>query len=110
MNVVQEYSIEIYQTEAGRQPFIEWLEGLKAVSTSRLVRARIERIQSGNLGDHRELGGGLFEFRIFHGPGYRIYFGKEGQRLILLLTGGSKGSQSRNIAKARAFLEDYRKR
>lgn len=110
MNVVQEYSIEIYETKTGRKPFIEWLERVKDVSISRKIRARIERIQSGNLGDYRELGSGLFEFRIFHRPGYRIYFGKEGHRVILLLSGGNKGSQSRNIEKARVFLEDYRKR
>ncbi len=61
----------------------------------------------GNLGDHKSLGGGVWEARVMFGVGYRIYFGKDGNSVIVLLIGGDKSSQSQDIARARAFWRDY---
>ena len=66
------------------------------------------RFSTGNLGDHKSLGGGVWEARVMFGPGYRLYFGLDGPRVILLLVGGDKSSQSRDIRKAREFWKAYR--
>ena len=66
------------------------------------------RFSTGNLGDHKSLGGGVWEARVMFGPGYRLYFGQDGPRVILLLVGGDKSSQSRDIRKARGFWKAYR--
>ena len=65
------------------------------------------RIESGNLGDHKSVGGGVVELRIDFGPGYRVYFGMDGAALILLLTGGDKGSQRKDIKRAQLLWSEY---
>lgn len=62
----------------------------------------------GNLGDHRSVGDGVFELRLDFGPGYRIYFGRIGHQVILLLTGGDKSSQTKDITKAKQYWNDYK--
>lgn len=89
----------------GREPAKEWIKSLDSLMKMR-INNRIERIESGNLGDYRSLGAGLFEFRFHFGPGYRLYFGIDGQSLILLLMGGDKSTQLRDINKA---LENLKK-
>jgi len=69
---------------------------------------RIQRAQLGNLGNHKSLGGGLYEMRIDFGPGYRVYFGWDGQTIILLFLAGEKSSQTADIEKSRAYLEDFK--
>lgn len=64
----------------------------------------------GNLGDSRAIGGSLYELKVDYGPGYRIYFAREEDRIILLLLGGDKSHQAKDIAKARVFRDDYRRR
>lgn len=77
-------------------------EVISQMSTEPRIRSRLRRIEeTGNLGDYRSVGGGVFEFRLQFGAGYRIYFGKIGDDAILLLRGGDKGSQSRDIEKAK---------
>jgi putative addiction module killer protein len=82
--------------------------------TDRSVRAaiqvRIDRIERGLLGDWKSVGGGVGELRIDVGPGYRIYFGRDGQTVVILLCGGTKGTQIRDIGIARRFWRDYEKR
>lgn len=68
---------------------------------------RLDRAKDGNLGDHKALGGGLLEMRLTHGAGIRIYFGQEGRHLVVLLVGGDKKSQRRDIEKARIYWADY---
>ena len=79
------------------------------MTTKARIQARILRIESGNLGDHKSVGGGVGELRIDFGPGYRVYFGKDGATLILLLIGGDKGSQGKDIKRARALWSEYLK-
>jgi putative addiction module killer protein len=91
---------EIVQTRA----FGDWLNGLRDRQAKTIIAARIERVAVGNLGDVKNLGGGLSELRISFGPGYRIYFTVENGKVIILLAGGDKSSQQRDIAKARDML------
>jgi len=74
------------------------------------VRTRLVRVSQGNLGDYKSLGAGLFELRLTTGAGYRVYYGYDGDEIVLLLSGGDKSTQSKDIDKARAFLSDYKRR
>lgn len=98
--------IREYLTADGRNPFREWL-GLLDRRVKARVQARVLRFETGNLGDHKSVGGGVWEARLDFGPGFRIYFGKAGDSIILLLTGGEKSSQTRDIARAQAFWRNY---
>ena len=104
------HEVEVYQTEEGRSPFSEWIHNLRDRTARARVRTRLARLRLGNFGDTNSLGGGLHELRIDHGPGYRVYFGRAGDRLVLLLCGGTKRTQSRDIEQARIYWRDYRRR
>ena len=104
------YEIDYYVTEQGGKPFKDWLEGLRDVQGRARIRVRLDRVRLGNFGDHRSVGAGVQELRIDYGPGYRVYFGTEGQRVVLLLPGGDKSSQPRDIARAREFWQDHQRR
>jgi putative addiction module killer protein len=101
-------TIREYLTPDGRSPFREWLQTLDVPVRAR-VQARVLRFEMGNLGDHKPLDGGVWEARVAFGPGYRIYFGRDGRSIIVLLLGGDKASQSRDIRRARRFWKDYLK-
>ncbi len=98
--------IKEYLSADGGSYFREWLDSL-AVSAKARIQARIFRFERGNLGDHKSVGGGVWEARVMFGPGYRIYFGKEGRSIILLLLGGDKSSQTRDIRKAQLRWKEY---
>ena len=102
--------IEEYITAEGRVPFSQWLKSLNDRKTRARIRVRLDRLSMGNLGDCRSLGGSLYELRLNYGPGYRVYFGEVGERVILLLAGGTKKSQQRDIVQARNFWTDFRRR
>jgi putative addiction module killer protein len=95
-----------YLTRDGINPFRSWLERLD-VPTRQRIQARVFRFQLGNLGDHKSIGGGVWEARLDFGPGYRIYFGKEGSKIILLLLGGDKSSQPKDIERAQLSWSRY---
>src|SRR5437762_6667976 len=96
-----------YLTADGLNPFRSWLQQLD-VSIRQRIQARMFRFQLGNLGDHKSVGGGVWEARLDFGPGYRVYFGKDGAAVILLLAGGDKASQSKDIAAAKHYWKDFR--
>ncbi len=98
----------IYETADGRSPFEEWLSCLRDVTGRALIRKRINRVRLGNLGKNRSLGDGVWELKIDFGPGYRVYYGEDGPRIVVLLCGGDKGSQERDIAKAKDYWRNYR--
>src|SRR5262245_52537391 len=85
-------TVREYLDESGRSPFRQWLAELDQ-STRARVQARVLRFELGNLGDHKQVGQGVWEARLDFGPGYRLYFGKSGRELVLLLLGGDKSSQ-----------------
>lgn len=90
------------------EEFSKWLRRLGDERAKALINLRIRRVSlSGNLGDFKAIGGGILELRVDYGPGYRLYCSKRGLRLILLLIGGSKGTQKRDIQKARDLNSEY---
>ena len=88
--------------------YSEWLDGLKDTGGRARVLMRIDRLIHGNPGDHRNLTNGVSELRVDVGPGYRVYFSRRGDRLLLLLAGGDKSSQAKDITKAIRLNHDYR--
>jgi len=102
--------LEYYVSEMGKIPFKEWLEGLRDVSARANIRVRLDRVRLGNLGNTRAVGEGLRELRVDYGPGYRIYFAQEGTHIILLLLGGDKSSQEKDIGVAKEYLNDHKRR
>ena len=98
-----------YVDPAGKSPFTKWVFELN-VQAAVKVAAALERIADGNLSNVKPVGAGVLEFRINFGPGYRIYFGRDGDRLIILLAGGTKKRQQADIVKAKEYWTDYRKR
>ena len=86
----------IYTTEV----FDAWFESLKDKQTSRRIQARIDRAEEGNFGDHKSVGESVSEMRIHHGPGFRVYFIEREFEIVILLAGGDKSSQSKNIKQA----------
>jgi putative addiction module killer protein len=101
-------SVRQYETADGRIPFRDWLATLDRTARAR-IQARVLRFETGNLGDHRSVGGGVQEARVMFGAGYRIYFGQDGTSLVLLLIGGTKAAQARDIRRARELWRDYLK-
>ena len=102
--------IELYVTESGKVPFTDWLNGLKDITARAKVRVCLDRVKMENFGNFKPLGQGLAELKIHYGPGFRVYYGQSGKKIILLLTGGDKSSQQKDIKKAREYWEDYRRR
>lgn len=86
--------------------FNEWLSGLRDMQARARIAVRIERIAMGNLGDARSVGGGVGEFRFDFGPGYRVYFVRRGDVLVILLCGGDKDSQVRDIKRAKELAQE----
>ncbi|MBN2329256.1 MAG: type II toxin-antitoxin system RelE/ParE family toxin [Candidatus Omnitrophica bacterium] len=100
------YTICIFEDNRGKEPFTDWLKSLP-ISTKLRVMKRIYRLEQGNLGDYKRVGAGVFELRLFFDGGLRVYFGRDGDKIIVLLNGGDKSSQERDIEKA---LEYWRRR
>ena len=100
--------IRVYQTTSGREPFNEWLGAIRDMGTQARIRARLERLEDGNLGDCQSVGEGVFELRLYFGSGYRVYFGQIDNTIILLLSGGDKSSQRRDIERAKIYWLEYK--
>lgn len=96
--------IEVRQTPT----FGRWLNSLRDRTAVARINIRIRRLSLGNLGDARPVGAGISELRIDYGPGYRVYFIRGGPEAVVLLCGGDKGTQDRDIARAKALAEDDR--
>jgi putative addiction module killer protein len=93
-------------TQGGRSPFAEWFDNLDSVTAARVDRY-IRRLESGNFGAAKVVGEGVSELRLDFGPGYRVYFGRDGKTLVILLGGGSKRRQDADIAAAIARWKRY---
>lgn len=94
--------IDVRKTEA----FAEWMSGLRDRAAVARIDIRIRRLSLGNSGDTKPVGGGVFELRIDHGPGYRVCFRRRDDRTVILLCGGDKGTQRRDIEKARKLAKE----
>jgi putative addiction module killer protein len=98
-----------YLDAAGNSPYRDWYDSLNAAAAAKVTVA-LTRIELGNLSNVKGVGAGVQEFRIDFGPGYRIYFGKDGDRLVILLAGGTKNRQQSDITIAQRRWGDYKKR
>ncbi len=105
---ISERAILKYCTSTGKTPFDEWFKGLKDKKSQAIIDARLLRLRIGNLGQYRDLGGGVKELKIPFGPGFRLYFSEINGTVVILLLGGDKSSQERDIEKAKMYLADYR--
>jgi len=106
--IPREIDVRVYETADGRCPFNDWLLALRDVHARARIRARIARVREGNFGDAKPIGEGVFELRVHHGPGYRIYFGRQGKAVVILLCGGDKRTQPRDIARAKRYWRAHR--
>lgn len=102
-------SILEYLDGAGSSPFASWFRTLDATAAAKVTTA-IRRLELGNFSNVKGVGGGVFEYRADFGPGYRVYFGKDGEGVVILLGGGTKKRQDRDIAVAQERWADYKKR
>lgn len=106
----QPRELRIYETQHGDAPFSSWLDSLKDREARARIRKRLNRVALGNLGDYRSVGEGVFEFRIDYGTGYRVYFAQIDMQVLLLLCGGDKSTQDRDISRAKQFWMDFNER
>jgi putative addiction module killer protein len=110
MRNTQPRELEFYRTQNGRVPFTEWFESIRDTRAQGRIEARLISLEFGNFGDYRSVGGGVFELRIHVGRGYRVYFGEVDNMVVLLLCGGDKSSQQRDIERAKTYWRDYKER
>ncbi len=99
----------VYTTEDGQQPYSNWLNGLRDGATRRRIIQRVTRLESGNYGDFKSLKDGVFELRLAFGSGYRVYFAEEGNTVVILLCGGDKSTQEKDIETAKEYWKEYQK-
>ncbi len=110
--IVEELEVEFYEDTSGKCPFLEWQESLRDRRVEAKIDKRIQRIRTGNLGDCKRLkeADGIWELRMDFGPGYRLYYGRDGNKLIVLLCGGIKRTQDADIERAEKYWRDYQER
>lgn len=104
---MSEYTV-VHYTEDGRDIFQEWLDDLRDMRVYNAVRRAVDRVISGNFGDHKPCREGVWELRIHVGAGYRVYYSISGNEIILLLCGGSKNTQNKDIDKAVNYLKKFK--
>jgi putative addiction module killer protein len=103
-------TLRIYRAADESEPFSDWLESMPDEKTIAIIKKRLVRVALGNLGIYRFVGGGVFELKIDYGPGYRIYFVQIGEVILLILCGGDKSTQSKDIEQAKQFWDDFKNR
>lgn len=104
-----EKEIKKLEIQNGLVPFDEWFDSLRDLRMQVAVDARLARVRAGNFGDCKSVGGGVFELRISFGPGLRVYYGLRGQKIVVLIGGGDKRSQSRDIRRAQELWQQFTK-
>ena len=104
-----EREIQKLELENGLVPFDEWFDSLRDLRMQAAVDARLTRVRAGNFGDCKSVGGGVFELRISFGPGLRVYYGFHGRQVVVLLGGGDKRSQPRDIRRAQELWQQFTK-
>ncbi len=102
--------LRYYVTLLGKVPFLEWLNSLRDAPTRLKIRHRLDRLELGNLGDCKPVGEGISELRLAFGAGYRIYFVEEDNTVIILLCGGDKSSQTKDIKRAKNYWQELKER
>lgn len=102
--------LRYYQTADGRQPFVEWLAALTDREARARIQARLDVVAAGSFGDVEPVGEGVLELRVHWGPGYRVYFARIGDVVVLLLCGGDKRTQHKDTEDAKGHFKDFRRR
>jgi len=102
--------LRFYTREDGVAPSQEWLLGLRDKQTRFRINQRLSRMRLGNPGDHKSIGSGIWELRLHFGPGFRIYYGMDGEEMIVILCGGDKSTQAKDIQVAKEYWQDYQRR
>ncbi len=103
-------TINEYTDEQGKSPYAEWLASLRDVRARAKIIMQVDRMELGLFGDSEPVGKGLSELKIHYGPGYRVYYGKEAQHVYLLLCGGDKSTQFKDIKRAKTCWQEHRRR
>ncbi|MDQ6986879.1 MAG: type II toxin-antitoxin system RelE/ParE family toxin [Mariprofundaceae bacterium] len=106
----EQKQVTIYLDSNGDAPFSNWINDLADIKGRAKIRERIARLRLGNMGDCEPVGEGVSELRVHYGPGYRVYFGQEGQKIVVLILGGSKRTQKKDIKTAKVLWKDYKER
>ena len=104
-----EHDIRKLELENGKVPFDDWFESLRDMRMQAAVDARLARVRAGNFGDHKSVGGGVSELRVRIGLGLRVYYGEQGKQLVILLGGGDKATQTRDINRAKQLWRQWLK-
>ena len=100
----------VYQTPEGEEPFTRWYQCLRDVEVVARITRRLDRLEAGNAGDCKAVGEGVSELRLDYGPGYRLYFGQDGDAWVVILVGGDKRTQAKDIQTAKLYWRDYKER
>lgn len=100
--------VVVFRGQDGGVPFKEWLDELTDKKAVARILARLARLREGNLGDCKPVGEGVSELRVDYGPGYRVYFGQKGRTLVVLLCGGDKRTQDRDIRLAKQYWREFK--
>jgi len=106
----REQRIRYYHTDDGKRPFADWFASLRDQRAQQRIDARLARVEIGNFGDAKGVGEGVLELRVDYGPGYRVYLGRDGREVVILLCGGDKRRQDKDIERAKEYWADYRTR
>ncbi len=101
-------NVIVYHDAAGNEPFTDWLNSLRDPTTRRRILKRLLRLEQGHYGDYKPVRAGVNELRFFFGAGYRVYFAEDGDTIVVLLNGGDKDSQSRDIQQALTYWQEYK--
>lgn len=99
-----------YQRDGGHEPFTEWLDALRDKVAQARIRVRLRQVQAGNFGDSEPVGEGVIELRVHVGAGYRVYCGRHGKAIVLLLCGGDMSSQAADIKRAKELWSEWKRR
>lgn len=108
-HVARPKTVVIYADENGTEPFTEWLKGLRDPQTRRRILIRLRRVEQGNYGDYKPLQDGVYELRLQFGPGYRVYFAEDGDTVVVILGGGDKSTQNKDIDSAKTCWKEYQR-
>jgi putative addiction module killer protein len=102
------YIIKEYVTNTDVRPYSNWLDSIKDPKTRAIIISHVDRMELGAFGDFKALGEGIYEQRIHYGPGYRIYYAKHGRKVYILLCGGNKSSQKKDIKLAKLYWKNFK--
>ncbi len=102
--------VRLYVDDSGKTPVTDWLDALRDKATKVRILIQIDRLASGNFGDSKPVGNGISELRIHFGTGYRVYYSRQGDTVILLLCAGDKSTQTQDITNAKTYLDIFKQR